>query len=46
MKTCNLKKSKLENEGRILTKDWLLYNMANVVFQPKNMTQEELRENP
>jgi len=33
---------KLENEGRILTKDWSRYNMKNVVFKPKNITKEEL----
>jgi radical SAM superfamily enzyme YgiQ (UPF0313 family) len=32
----------LEREGRLLTKDWSKYNGANVVFQPKNMTAEEL----
>jgi radical SAM superfamily enzyme YgiQ (UPF0313 family) len=34
--------NRLENEGRILTKDWSKYNRKNVVFQPKNMTKEEL----
>ena len=33
---------KLEKEGRILTKDWEEYNLKNVVFNPKNMTSEEL----
>jgi radical SAM superfamily enzyme YgiQ (UPF0313 family) len=33
---------RLESEGRILTKDWSKYNRKNVVFQPKNMTKEEL----
>jgi len=33
---------RLENEGRILTKDWSRYNMKTVVFQPRNMTNEEL----
>ena len=32
----------LENEGRILTRDWSKYNLRNVVFQPKNMTVDEL----
>lgn len=32
----------LESEGRILTKDWSKYTMKNVVFEPKNMTAEEL----
>jgi radical SAM superfamily enzyme YgiQ (UPF0313 family) len=36
--------SRLEQEGRILTKDWSKYNRKNVVFQPKNMTKEELEE--
>lgn len=34
--------SRLEKEGRILTTDWSKYNRKNVVFQPKNMTKEEL----
>ncbi len=29
-------------EGRILTKDWSLYNTFNAVFQPKNMSVDEL----
>ena len=34
---------RLESEGRILTRDWARYNgRANVVFQPKQMTQETL----
>jgi len=33
---------KYEKEGRILTKDWSKYNMKSVVFEPKNMTAEEL----
>ena len=33
---------KLEKEGRILTKDWGEYTLKNVVFKPKNMTQEQL----
>jgi len=32
----------LEQEGRILTKDWSKYDGSNVVFQPKKMTVEEL----
>jgi radical SAM superfamily enzyme YgiQ (UPF0313 family) len=32
----------LEKEGRILTKDWSKYNLRNVVFQPKNMSAEQL----
>jgi len=34
---------KLDREGRILTKDWSRYSRADcVVFQPKNMTPEQL----
>ena len=33
---------KLNNEGRILTKDWKKYDLRHVVFQPKKMTVEEL----
>ena len=34
---------RLEAEGRILTRDWSKYNSrADVVFQPKNMSSEEL----
>ena len=33
---------KLENKKRILTKDWSKYNLKNVVFKPKNMTETEL----
>ena len=35
---------RLDKEGRILTKDWSRYNQVDVVFQPKNMTVEELYE--
>ncbi|HEC93104.1 MAG TPA: B12-binding domain-containing radical SAM protein [Candidatus Atribacteria bacterium] len=35
---------KLDREKRILTKDWSKYNLANVVFQPKNLTAGELKE--
>lgn len=34
--------NKLDKQGRILTKDWSKYSVNNVVFQPKNMTPEEL----
>jgi len=37
--------NRLEKEGRILTKDWSLYNMENVVYQPMHMTAEELAYN-
>lgn len=36
---------KLNAEGRILTKDWSKYTTREVVFQPKNMTPDELMEN-
>ena len=32
----------LEREGRILTRNWSLYNGQNVVFRPRRMTVEEL----
>jgi radical SAM superfamily enzyme YgiQ (UPF0313 family) len=35
---------KLDKEGRILTKDWRLYNMGHVVFTPKRLTPLELTE--
>jgi radical SAM superfamily enzyme YgiQ (UPF0313 family) len=33
---------RLDAEGRILTRDWSLYDGQHVVFQPKNMRPEEL----
>lgn len=36
--------SRMREEGRILTTDWSQYDMAHVVYQPKNMTPEELQE--
>ena len=33
---------KLDNAGRIFTKDWSHYNQVEVVFEPKYMTPEEL----
>jgi radical SAM superfamily enzyme YgiQ (UPF0313 family) len=33
---------KLDDEKRILTKEWKYYNMGHVVFKPKQMTPEEL----
>lgn len=36
--------NRLEAEGRILTKDWELYDGQHVVFQPKNMTVRQLVE--
>ena len=35
---------KMEKEGRILTRDWSLYNGQNVVFQPRLMTADELAQ--
>lgn len=35
---------RLEAEGRILTRDWSLYDGQHVVFQPKRMTVQELQE--
>ena len=32
----------MESEGRLLHKDWSLYDTGHVVFQPKHMTPEEL----
>lgn len=34
----------LEKEGRLLTRDWALYNTERVVFRPKNMSPERLAE--
>lgn len=34
--------TRLEKEGRILTKDWSRYNQVDVVFKPKQMTEQEL----
>lgn len=35
---------KLEEEGRLLTKDWSKYDGAHVVFQPKQMTAKQLKD--
>ncbi|NMB41505.1 MAG: B12-binding domain-containing radical SAM protein [Firmicutes bacterium] len=35
---------KLESEGRLLTKDWELYDGHHVVFQPAQMSAEELQK--
>ena len=32
-----------EREGRLRTRDWLRYNGASVVYQPKHMTPKQLR---
>ncbi len=34
---------RLDRDGRILTKDWQLYDGQHVVFQPKQMTPRELQ---
>src|SRR5512142_1080859 len=37
--------ARLEAEGRILTRDWRLYNgRANVVYQPRHMSPDVLRD--
>lgn len=36
--------ARLESEGRILTKDWSLYDMSHVVFEPRCMPAEKLEE--
>jgi radical SAM superfamily enzyme YgiQ (UPF0313 family) len=36
--------TRLESEGRILTKDWELYDGQHVVFQPRAMSVQELAE--
>jgi radical SAM superfamily enzyme YgiQ (UPF0313 family) len=35
---------RLESEGRILTRDWSLYDGQHVVFQPKRMSVAELQQ--
>jgi radical SAM superfamily enzyme YgiQ (UPF0313 family) len=35
---------RMEEEGRIITRNWSLYNGQNVVFQPMNMTVEQLAQ--
>src|SRR5947199_28448 len=34
----------MEREGRLLHKDWDLYDTAHAVFQPKHMSPSELEE--
>jgi radical SAM superfamily enzyme YgiQ (UPF0313 family) len=36
--------NRLDKEKRILTKNWTLYDGQHVVYQPKNMSPDELRE--
>ena len=33
---------RLQEEGRLLTRDWSLYDMAHVVYRPKNLSTEQL----
>ena len=35
---------KMEAEGRLLHRDWTLYDTAHVVFQPRHMAPEELEQ--
>ncbi len=35
---------RLDKDGRIFTKDWSRYNQIDIVFEPKNMTINELYE--
>lgn len=35
---------RMKAEGRLISTDWSKYDMAHVVFKPKNMTPEELQE--
>jgi len=36
--------ARLEAEGRILSRDWRLYDMATVVYRPRHMSVDELQE--
>jgi radical SAM superfamily enzyme YgiQ (UPF0313 family) len=36
--------SNLEEEGRILHKDWSLYDRQNIVFRPRHFTPQELKD--
>ena len=35
---------RMEEEGRVLSKDWSRYDMSTVVFKPANFTPEELQQ--
>jgi radical SAM superfamily enzyme YgiQ (UPF0313 family) len=35
---------RMESEGRLLHRDWSLYDTAHAVFRPKHMTPEELEQ--
>jgi len=34
--------NKLNDEGRLLTKDWFYYNCAHIVFEPKSMSAKDV----
>lgn len=36
--------NELESEGRIVDRDWAMYDVEHCVYKPKNMTKEELEE--
>ena len=36
--------AQMEAEGRLLHKDWTLYDTGHVVFRPKHMTPEQLAD--
>lgn len=36
--------ARLEQEGRVLSRDWSLYDMNTVVFRPKHFTPDKLQE--
>ena len=36
--------AQMESEGRLLHKDWSLYDTSHVVFRPKNMTAQQLAD--
>lgn len=36
--------NRMREEGRIITTDWSKYDMAHVVYRPRNMTPDELQE--
>ncbi len=36
--------AEMKKDGRILCDDWSMYDLSNVVFQPKGFSPEELRE--
>jgi radical SAM superfamily enzyme YgiQ (UPF0313 family) len=35
--------TEMENQGRLIDKDWSKYDFGNVVFEPKNMSPETLK---